>query len=412
VLLYGIDSEVLDVVARLRQTADPAFAAELASALAEQRGNELRRAILELFTETKAPEGEPTARALLADWQVTPPDTAAAAVRYLAAIEAQGRTALFSPLLEAPQVSVASAAIQALGKTGDPAAGELLLAKLSSPEVAEAARGDLILALGELKDARAVPALLKIARSRDEDKSRRMYAAGALGQIGDQSALPVLREMFAERDALLKAAAASALARLSPAEAFPLLLAGMKDENWRVRVECAKALARPLQPAEAEQALPLLFYKAQSDPTLQVRIEAVRTLGATGNAKAVQFLAGLYRDSKNPLLLREESLASAARSSLPAVLDAVRAVIAEETKGPDQKVLEMTARVISGYTAPELLGIVSVFLDSANPIVRIYGARAAAGAGMGSLRVRIADMAANDPHLAARREAAKALAKM
>ena len=284
-----------------------------------------------------------------------------------------------------------------MGKTGDPAAGELLLKMLSSPEVAEAARGDLILALGELRHAQAVPALLAIARSRDEDKSRRMYAAGALGRIGDQAALPVLREMFAEKDSLLKASAASALARLSPSEAFPLLLAGMKDENWRVRVECAKALARPLQPAEAQQALPLLIYKAQSDPTLQVKLEAVRTLGAIGSEKAVQFLATLYRDSKNPLPLREESLASAARASLPAVLDAVRAVAAEEMKAPDQKVIEMTARVISGFPRSELRGLFAAFLDSTNPIVRIYGVRGAAGAGMSDLRARISDIAARDP---------------
>lgn len=412
ILLYGIDSEVLEVVAKLTQTTDSSYAAELAAALAEQRGNELRRSILELFAATKAPEGEPAARSFLADWQQTPPDLAVAAVRYLAAIEAQGRTGLFSPLLEAPQASVASAAIQGLGKTGDPAAGELLLKMLSSPEVAEAARGDLILALGELRDARAVPALLAIAKNRAEDKSRRMYAAGALGRIGDQAALPVLREMFAERDSLLKAAAAAALARLSPAEAFPLLLAGMKDENWRVRVECAKALARPLQPAEEQQALPLLIYKAQSDPTLQVKLEAVRTLGEIGSEKAVRFLAGLYRDPKNPLPLREECLAVAARASLAAVLDVVRSVVAEEMKASDQKVMEMTARVMSRYPHVELHALFAAFLDSSNPIVRIYGVRAAAGAGMASARAKVSDMAGKDPHPAVRREAARALAKL
>jgi HEAT repeat protein len=222
----------------------------------------------------------------------------------------------------------------------------------------------------------------------------------------------VLREMFAERDSLLKAVSAAALAKLSPAEAFPLLLAGMKDESWRVRVECAKALARPLEPAEAQAAFPLLVYKAQSDPTLQVKLESVKTLGAIGSEKAVQFLAALYRDPKNPLTLREESLAAAARASLPAVLDAVRAVVAEEMRASDQKVLEMTARVLSGFPRSELHGVFEAFLDSANPIVRIYGVRAAAGAGMSGLRGRISDIAARDPHPAARREAARALAKM
>jgi len=411
-LLYGIDSQVLEVVQKLKATADTSYSVELAAVLAEQRGVELRRGILDFFTDTRTSGGEQAATEILKGWQDAAVDLAIAAVRYLSAIEAKGRAALFAPLLDAPQPALASAAIRGLGKTGDPSVVELLLKNLAGPDAAEAARGDLILALGDLGDARAVQPLIAIAKNRDEEKSRRMYAAASLGRLGDAAALPVLRDMFVEKDALLKASAAAALSRFSVQEAFDLLLAGLKDENWKVRVECAKALTRPLDPARAEQALAVLFYKGEFDPATQVRTEAVRAIGAIGGEKALRFLAGLFRDVKNPLAIREESLTVAARAGLPAVLEAVRAVIAEEWKAVDQRTLEMTARVISGFSAAELHDTFSRLLESPNPIVRIYGVRAIAAAAMRDLRERIVTISKTDPHTGVQREAAKALEKL
>jgi HEAT repeat protein len=408
VILYGIDSEVLDVVLKMKATGDASFASELAGVLSEQRGVDLRKAVFELFSDTKAPEGEKAAAEILKGWEEAPGELVIAAIRYLSAIEAKGRTALFSPLVDAPQAAAASAAIRGLGKTADPAAADLLLKKLASPEVPEASRGDLIVALGELKDPRAVQPLLAIARNKDEDKSRRMYAADALGRIGDPSALPVLRDIFGEKDALLKAYAVAALSRFAVEEAFPLLVTGLKDENWKVRVECAKALARPLDPARSEQALSILFYKAQSDPTVQVKVEAVRAIGAIGGEKAAGFLAGLYRDSRNPLAVREESLTIVARTSPAAVQEAVHAVIAEEWKAVDQR----TARIVSAIDGSQLQDNLARFLDSPNPIVRIYGVRAIAAHGLKSLRDRVAALAEKDPHPGVQREAARALEKL
>jgi HEAT repeat protein len=417
-LLYGIDSEVLDIVQRLKGTGESSFAEELATILSENRGAEVRRTILELFADRKGREGAEAASAILRAWQDEASDVVVAAVAYLSAIAADGRASLLLPLAESPVAAVAGASIRALGKAGDPAAVDPLLKMLARPDVGETAKSDIVLALGDLGDRRAVPVLLAIAKNRDENKVRRMYAADSLGSLGDPVALPALREMFAEKDALLRAYAASALAHFDIEEAFPLLLAGLKDENWRVRAECAKALARPLPDARLAQALPVLSYKAELDPTPQVKMEAIRALGAIGGEKARAFLVGLYRERKNALAVREESLAILARTSLdasgvlPSCIEAVRAVVAEEWKAVDQRVLEMTARVISAATGPEVRDVLLRFVESANPVVRIYGVRGIAGNRFADLRDKIRQISEKDPHPAVQREAAKALEKM
>jgi HEAT repeat protein len=412
VLLYGIDSEVLDVVQKLKATGESSFAAELAQILAEKRGAGVRRTILELFADTKGKEGEQAASAILRAWQDEPPEVVVAAVQYLSAIAAEGRAPLLAPLAESPLAAVSSSAIRALGGTRDPAAADLLLKLLDRPDMAEADRTGIILALGEAGDRRAVAALLSIAKNRDEDKVRRMYAADSLGKLGDPSALPVLRDMFGEKDALVRAYAASGLAHFDVEEAFPQLLAGLKDENWKVRAECARAFARPLSEARSAEALPVLSYKAELDPTPQVRLEAIRALGAIGGEKSNALLIGLYRSRTSTLAAREESLAILVRTALPAGLEAVRAVVAEEWKAVDQKVVQMTARVLSTAASPQARDLLVKFLDSPNPVVRIYGVRGIASARLADLRERIRGLAEKDPHPAVQREAAKALEKL
>lgn len=416
-LLYGIDGEVLDIVQKLKATGESSFAEELTAILSEKRGAELRRTILELFAERKGVEAAGPASEILRAWEDEPSEVLVASIAYLSAIAADGRASLFLPLVESPVAAVVGSAIRGLGKAGDPAAVEPLLKMLARPDVGETAKSDIVLALGDLGDRRAVPALLAIAKNRDEEKARRMYAANSLGLLGDPVALPTLKEMFAEKDALLRAYAASALAHFDIEEAFPLLLAGLKDENWRVRVECAKALARPLPAARSAQALPILSYKAQMDPTPQVKLEAIRALGAIGGEKATAFLVALYRERKNPLAVREESLSILARTSLssgidPSSIEAVRGVVTEEWKAIDQKVLEMTARVVSGATGPGVRDLLLRFLESANPVVRIYGVRGIGANGFADLRERVRQLSEKDPHPAVQREAAKALQKM
>jgi HEAT repeat protein len=417
-LLYGIDSEVLDIVQRLKGTGESSFSEELAAILSENRGAEVRRTILELFADRKGTEGAGPASAILRAWQDEPTDVVVAAIAYLSAITADGRASLLLPLAESPVAAVAGASIRALGKAGDPSIVDPLLKMLARPDVGDTAKSDIVLALGDLGDRRAVPVLLAIVKNRDENKVRRMYAADSLGSLGDPVALPALREMFAEKDALLRAYAASALAHFDVEEAFPLLLAGLKDENWRVRAECAKALARPLSDARLAQALPILSYKAELDPTSQVKLEAIRALGAIGGGKATAVLVGLYRERKNTLAVREESLGILARTSLGAsgvlssCMEAVRAVVAEEWKAVDPRVLEMTARVISAATGPEVRETLLRFVESANPVVRIYGVRGIAGNRFADLRDKIRQISEKDPHPAVQREAAKALEKM
>jgi HEAT repeat protein len=405
-LAYGIDQQLLDVVARLRAARDAGYTAELLALLAETRSPDVRKAVLELFTELGVRDGEPAARAIVAGWATGTPAVTSAAAAYLSSLHAEGLGALLLPLVDADDAVVCAAALRAIGASRDAAAVAPLLAKLASVEYPDARKSDLVVALGELRDDRAVDALIRIAKGRDEDKTRRLYAADALGKIGDRRALPVLKGLFDEDDALLRAYAASALAAFGMGEALPSLLAGLRDANVKVRLQCTKALARPLAPDDASQVVPILRWKAENDPERPVRLESIRALGEIADRPSVAFLEGLLANRTAALDFRETALSAllARTPSSPAIL----ATVEQEIAAKDQKPIEMIARVLSLAKGQELSPVLLRLLDCQGYAVRIWAVRGLAANGISAALARVAEMAEKDPVPAVRTEAARA----
>ena len=362
--------------------------------------------MLELFSELGVRDGEPAARTIVAGWETGTPAVTSAAAAYLSSLRAEGLAALLLPLVDADDAVVCAAALHAIGASRDAAAVAPLLAKLASVEFPDARKGDLVVALGELRDDRAVDALIRIAKGRDEDKTRRLYAADALGKIGDRRALPVLKGLFDEDDALLRAYAASALAAFGMGEALPSLLAGLRDANVKVRLQCTKALARPLDPAEASQVVPILKWKAENDPERTIRLESVRTLGQIADGPSVSYLETLLANRMAAMDFRETALSALlARTSTSS---AILAVVEQEIAAKDQKPIEMIARVLSLAKGAELAPVWMRLLDCQGYGVRILAVRGLAANGVTVALPRVAELAEKDPVQAVRTEAARA----
>jgi HEAT repeat protein len=288
----------------------------------------------------------------------------------------------------------------------------LLIARLTSADFPDARKSPVILALGELKDARAADELMSIAKSQEEDKVRRMYAADSLGKIGDIRALPVLQAMFDEQDALVRLYAASALARFSLDSVFPTLIQALRDESWKVREQSAKSLARQLSSSQSAAAVPILAYKAESDPVSQVRLASIQALGEIGGDRVISSLVAIYAGSNHPLESREAALGVVTKKSLSSSLDAVRKVINDEWKSYDQRTLQSTARVLSTVTASELRDIFVRFLESPDAVVRSYGCRGIAENHFSDLREKLKLMSEKDPNPGTRKEAELSLARL
>ncbi len=411
-LLYGIDSQVLDVLTSLRASWDARYTPELTSILTDKRSSDLQVAVLQIFQENGVKDGETAARAILDGWEDAGSDLAVAAIRYLGAIHSEGLPAKLAPIVDSQDNGLASAAITALGQVGDSSSVSLLLAKLAAVDYPDSRKGDIILALGALKDRSAVDPLLAIVKNTDEDRIKRLYAADALGKIGDPKALPALREMFAEKEALVRQYAASALARFDIGEVFDSLIQGLRDVDAKVRESSATSLGRTLTPAQASAAIPILSYKAENDPVSQVRVASAKALGEIGTDAALGRLRTIYGTAARSLDSRQAALEVLVRKDLGASMATIRKVVDDEWKSYDMRVLEATAKVISTVRAPELKSLLVHFLESTDAAVRSYGARGISLNGFTDLKDKLAAMAKSDPDPGARIEAERAAGKL
>jgi len=398
-LLFGIEGEVLQVIARLKASGDDSLNPELLQTLRTTSNPAVAAAVLDLFAQAEVRDAENTALERLADPEGDP-RLLVPCMRYLAAIRSAAAAQPLAAFLDSGE-ELAAAAIQSLAALGQASSGEALLARLRDPEYPPGLKSQLLLALGTLKYQPAVEDLIQVVANPDEERVRRMYAASALGEIGDARALPALRELFAAQDSLLRAYAAAALAGFQLAEVETALQDALRDGNARVRQAAAKALARK----DARKSVDILIYKARYDPERQVRLEAIRSLGAIGESRSLAYLREAYQDRLLGSVYREEALAALLQSDPDGSLETVRAVVEQEWGRKDASVLEFTARRLSVLKQNGLGELIGRFLESPNLVIRLYGLRGARLNRLGSLRGKIRELAENDPHPSVRREA-------
>ena len=196
----------------------------------------------------------------------------------------------------------------ALGKIGDPRAVDALIPLLGSPS--EGIRQHAAAALGDIKDARALGSL--IAALNDKSPSVEASAAGALGQIKDLRAVePLVATLDRVGTDLMSHPADYNPTKFEALESADSALSGMSDSRAVSPILATLKLLAVLteknnpQDQPARLALPWVsravgklgtaavgaLSAMSKDPDVQVRINALTALGATGDPGAIAPLA-------------------------------------------------------------------------------------------------------------------------
>jgi HEAT repeat protein len=405
VLLYGIDSEVLNVIKSIADSEEQSLNEELAVLFAESLNFEVRKAVLDYFSAHKIRNAEAAATAALEGELLEDSRLIVACIRYLVAIDSPGLETRLLDYVDHRDDQIAETAITGLGEVGGQESGRLLVERLQDEDYPAEQKPEIILALGKMKYAGAVDALIAIVDNRDEERIWRMYAAASLGEIGETRAIPHLRALFSESDSLIKAYAASALANFDMGEVEGLLQQGLRDSNVRVRVAAAKGLADE----QARNSVDILIYKAKQDPEREVRLQAIAALGVIATPQASGYLQDLYRDKIALPVYREAAFTALCENALKDNLDVFREVVEQEWGSKDQKVVEFTAKKLSTTEAPGLKWFYERFLDSPNVYVRIYALRGIGRNGLRTLREKVEKVSTEDPYPAARQTALSVL---
>jgi HEAT repeat protein len=235
-----------------------------------------------------------------------------------------------------------AAAIESLGRLGDPRAVPLLMRLLADPDaVAATVAGSALELLSRRSSAarRAVLAECRPGLGRGSPPS----LLRLVGSIGTGDDVPALRAALAGGDAAGRAAAAWALAALPlrpSATVLPDLLGAMPDAAPAVRAAAAQAAGRAagatatLEPAAAEAVVAALC-TALADPEPVVSAAAAEALGLCRCEEARPALEALVRSATSP-----PEAAVAALRALGALGAPDPGVLASAARHPDPEVVK------------------------------------------------------------------------
>ena len=271
-------------------------------------------------------------------------------------------------------VALAAGGLGALGDAAAvPALVELLDRDRRDPRVVRAA----VRALGAIGDPGAAPALRELLRTRDLDPGLLIALLDALGAVGAPETVEIAIELLAHGAPAVRGAALMSLAGLDP-DSFLLLLSGLPpDPHWQVRADLARALAladpdaaayrlslllededRRVVPAVLRSlaavrapGLDAVLVNHLSDGNAAVREAAARLLGEVGGRRAVEFLAGAYRDESNAAspAVRAAAVDALARIGGGPALEALRDALDD----PDWAVRVGAAARLAGPGGPD-----------------------------------------------------------
>jgi HEAT repeat protein len=247
----GEDVEVrATAVAALGAGQGPFLASELSKLLVDAKAPEpLRLQIVDTLEQLKDPE---SIRALDRAAARGSPGVRVASLRALARLGARSSLPVFAGVLKGPApADVQAAALEAIQLLGpgshDPTVVQSVLAVVERSRTDADLRRSAVTTLGSLADPSSERALLSLLKG-DPDAGVRAAAASALGRLSSHAdsnlAVMALERALTEPSGFVREAAAVALGRLKALRAEGALIQTLNDREASVRSAAAEALGK------------------------------------------------------------------------------------------------------------------------------------------------------------------------
>ena len=278
------------------------------------------------------------------------PYTRAFAVKGLGALKEQSAVPVLMPLLSSGERSVRIEAIRALGRIGDAAAAEPLVRQVTDAAADPQVRLEAVGAMGGVHAPAVADALLDILSDPsppvraaalrslaafdaenfvtvlsgldlDAHWSVRAALADVLGTLTLEAGLPRLEALLSDADQRVIPLVLAALVKLKAPKAASILLDRLKADDPMVRAAAATGLGE-LKPADGAPALAQAYTAGQRDSIYAARTAALAAISRYGAAVATPVLRSAFTDKdwavrvRAAMLLKELDPSAAADADM------------------------------------------------------------------------------------------------
>ncbi len=357
---YGIDTQVIDLLKILETEKNYEFNSDLLELLKSSTNSRLDQNIIGLFQKAEDDSAVEYAYKQLEEDYNLRDNIKVVYLNYISKYQTTEISEYLLSLIDVESNAISIAAITALGLSELDNIIPTLIEYLEDSLFDSLRKPSIIESLGKLKATEAIEILSDIATDiYSDDKSLRWRAVVALGDIGSPESLPVLKSLYSDDDPNLRNNTITALKNYPTEEVTNLLIQGLKDSFWKVRVNAATSLGE----LKIKKAVPILIYKSENDPdTRNVKSASLTALGEIGGTKAFDFIRKLYQNERADIGLRSIAIGILAEKDLSHSLKTIEKVMEDEWGKDKPLILDYTCKVLSTTKSSSLKDLYSKML--------------------------------------------------
>jgi HEAT repeat protein len=412
VILYGIDTEVQDVLSTIRSEKDLTFNEDLLLLLSTNSNAEINRAILDFFNEMEVPLAEEAALELLNnhldDYDYSK-KLLLSAISYLGTIKSELAGEVFYDLLDDNDKSIASSALRGVGRLEDPSrVAEImtLVEEYSGDAEYSDFSAAAIAVLGELEYKDAQIFLEDILQDEDAPSAQRQNAAISIGMLQHEDGFKLLKTMYTNsEDSLLRSYILLGITKFENPDVETILITALRDAFWRIRVAAAQGLGE----RKTSDAVSILQYKVKKDPVRHVRYASMKALAEIGGGDAEKFILEQFEGERVAFDLRQKALDMMMEYKISGSIDSLEKVLRPKWSTDKDNELGPFCKTLSSSEWDSLKPFYVEMMAHKDFILRIYGIRGVKLNKIASLKDAVKAMDNEKEAVNVRREAKAAL---
>ncbi|MCQ2573542.1 MAG: HEAT repeat domain-containing protein [Treponema sp.] len=294
-IMYGIASEISDLLDKLIENEDPRFSEDIYDLFQMSKSVDVKEKILNYFGKLEDPCLEDYAVTVVDDPFDEKRSTVKACFQYIQKVKSKAAVPAVIRLIENENEDYFNDALTTIGDIGSAKDAVKLTEFLDKPEITDAQKQSLMKTLGKIHAVETWDKLVEIAQNDDENMFVRMYAAEALGAMEKKESVPVLVELFEANDPNLRQYVLKGLEFFPDVlEAKSVIIQAIRDDHYKVRLEAIDAVKKQ----ELKEAVPYLVYRGKNDPEEKIKMKSFEVLAFLNTQEGNDFLIERITEKK------------------------------------------------------------------------------------------------------------------
>ena len=398
VLKYGLENEIVELINDLERREDHTFNDELEVLFVRTRSSAVRDSILSFYGAQKNNAFKEYCLEVLEDPYEYPSTTVSSVFAYVQKVTLNDAAPLVRNLLSNESEEFRDQAIRTLGKIGTDEDAIYLFEYLQSNIPGDERqrliiRQNIMTALGELKSESAWEDFILVAQDEEENTMIRATAARAIGMIGKEGGVEILSGLFEADDPILRAAVVAALAGYTDEEAIQVVLEGLKDTHYRVRLEALEAVHKQ----NSKKAAPYVRYRADNDPVEAVQMKAYEVLAMLDEHETTGWMISKVREQKTSDKVRMKIISALMEHNRSAVIDdAVQVAFASLKDDKKKWIRYELGKLFAKYDDGALSAVAEAYITHGDTVTKGLGIELYNRNRFSNLKSHVESIAEND----------------